>query len=1137
MELNLTWRFGASCRVIAWASVLCWLISGANLWAQRELQEIPDPDPELERTSFELAPGFEVNLYAADPLLAKPIQMNFDHLGRLWIASSSVYPQIKPGETANDKVIVLSDDNRDGRADTTTVFEDGLLIPTAVLPSGRGAYVANSTELLYLEDTDGDGRSDRRQVVLSGFGTEDTHHILHTFRWGPDLRMYMNQSIYIHSHIETPWGVRRMNGGGIWDFQPRSLRLQTFALGLVNPWGTAWDDYGQTFATDGAGGDGINFIFPGFVGVTSPGARRVLNGLNPGKPKLCGLELLGGEHLPPEWRGNLIANDFRAHRVCRYEVRDDGSGFSARELDELIKTRHVAFRPIDVKQGPDGAIYIADWYNPIIQHGEVDFRDPRRDHVHGRIWRVTYRDRAVVPVEPVVDRSNEELLEWLKSEERWRREQAKLALGNRGQAVVEPVRAWWRALPAELTQSRYRLEALWLLTSLEHDDSELYDSLLSDTDFRVRAGATRVVGQRLEDLPNGLQRLATLVRDEHPRVRLEAVRALSGSSDPAACGLALEVLDQPMDRFLEFALWRTVNDLQDIWVPALERGHWDLAQRLDHWIYALQAVDRADVVPMLVKMLDGPKLDAAARRSLLVTLSRLAAPDQLAPVWQQLTSQDSAGDVKLAVLTELLKRPSVGDIDWSKWTALIEGADESLQVAALQGIGQWHGAPMLPIVRRLAQESDSQLVRRAAIAALGRVGSEQDQNWLREFAASDAGAELRGAAVVALSDHDLPAAAKLAVQWLGDQSIDTDSQDLVLGLIRHRDGARRLSDALADQQIRQDAARLALRALESTGRQEPGLAAALSTAGRLDQPRKHWTAAQREAFLRSVLEEGDPGVGESIFRRTAMNCLKCHAIGSAGGAVGPELASVGASAPVDYLLDSLLDPNRKIKENYHSQIVVTKDGQILGGIKLRQSQSALILRNAENQVVEVPLDDIDEQQDGGSLMPAGLTDALTDTELRDLVRFLSELGKSGPYALPTQRYLRSWETAGASPADVAAVARLGVEFLMANPDQLVWLPLAARVNGEVPVDELARVQVRPGEPAWSFLRSSVDVSESVRVKLQLVGADAGLRFWLDGNPISAADLQARELSAGSHTLQVVIDRSQRRGDLQVKVVE
>ncbi|MDF1746866.1 MAG: hypothetical protein P1V19_24460 [Gimesia sp.] len=200
--------------------MLC-LLSTSTTWAQRDLTDIPPVDPELERKSFKVAEGFEVNLYAADPQIAKPIQMNFDAQGRLWIASSEIYPHIKPGEKANDKILVVEDQDGDGTADKTTVFADGLLIPTAVMPGNGGAYVGNSTELLHLKDTDGDGKADVRQTVLAGFGTEDTHHILHTLRWGPGGHLYFNQSIYIHSHIETPHGVRRLNGGGFGSIVPK----------------------------------------------------------------------------------------------------------------------------------------------------------------------------------------------------------------------------------------------------------------------------------------------------------------------------------------------------------------------------------------------------------------------------------------------------------------------------------------------------------------------------------------------------------------------------------------------------------------------------------------------------------------------------------------------------------------------------------------------------------------------------------------------------------------------------------------------------------------------------------------------------------------------------------------------------
>src|SRR5258708_23935428 len=244
------------------STCLIFFLLPSTLFAQSGAK-IPDPDPEIERKSFIVADGFEVNLFAADPLLAKPIQMNFDPQGRLWVASSEIYPHIKPGEKANDKIIILEDTKGTGKADKVTVFADGLLIPTGIEPGDDGAYVANSTELLHLTASKPGGMADRTRVVLSGFGTEDTHHILHTLRWGPDGMLYFNQSIYIHSHIETPYGVRRLNGGGVWQYRPETERLEDFTRGWWNPGGHHFERYGQCYLTDGAGRLGVAHIVPG----------------------------------------------------------------------------------------------------------------------------------------------------------------------------------------------------------------------------------------------------------------------------------------------------------------------------------------------------------------------------------------------------------------------------------------------------------------------------------------------------------------------------------------------------------------------------------------------------------------------------------------------------------------------------------------------------------------------------------------------------------------------------------------------------------------------------------------------------------------------------------------------------------
>src|SRR5690606_38945381 len=191
--------------------------------------------------------------------------------------------------------------------------------------------------------------------------------------------------------------------------------LEVLCKGFVNPWGHSFDEYGESFVTDGAGSEGINYAFPDSVFVTSPGAMRWLTGLNPGSPKHCGLEVISGTHFPEQWSGDLVTSDFRGQRVCRFTIAPSQSSYTSRQQPEVLVSSHIAFRPIDARMRPDGALYVADRYNPIIQHGEVDFRDERRDREHGRIWRVHFPDRPLDKLPEFHSASVEELIELLES--------------------------------------------------------------------------------------------------------------------------------------------------------------------------------------------------------------------------------------------------------------------------------------------------------------------------------------------------------------------------------------------------------------------------------------------------------------------------------------------------------------------------------------------------------------------------------------------------------------------------------------------------------------------------------------------------------------------------------------------------
>lgn len=1127
---------------VAWV-----LLSTSVVFAQRELKDIPIPDPEEERKTFVLPDGFEVNLFAADPKLHKPIQINFDPQGRLWVAASEVYPQIAPGQKPSDKILILEDTNADGTADKTTVFADGLLIPTGVEPGDGGAYVANSTEVVHFKDTDGDGKADQSRIVLSGFGTEDTHHILHTFRWGPDGMLYMNQSIYIHSHVETPYGPRRLNAGGIWQFRPETMRLEVFARGWVNAWGHAFDRWGQSFATDGAGGEGINYVIPGAAYAAAAGVPRLLRGLNPGSPKYCGLEIVDGRHLPDDWQGNLITHDFRGHRVCRFIVSDDGSGFAARQQQDLISSPHVAFRPIDVKQGPDGAIYIADWYNPIIQHGEVDFRDPRRDHTHGRIWRITAKGRKTVPIPKLVGQPAENLLNSLRSPESFERQQAKRVLKEMGRDKVLPALDVWSAKlhPDDPLFEHDRLEALWVYQGLDIPNPGLLEAVLKSKTPQARAAAVRVIPHWKAHLPSALTYLEAAIADAHPRVRLEAVRALSEFREVRAAALALRIADRPLDQFADYALWQTSRDLSATWLPGVAEGSFDFEGSPRRFLFAVKAAGAEAAVPMLMGQLRDGKVPGDLQESFLETIAALGNGDQLKSVFELArTSQGSAENAEtlLRTLASAKRKRNVqpsGDL--VAIADFLKSTHAGLRLAALECAGAWKLQSVRNPISQLALDKQQDAATRiAALQVVAELGGDASLHLLSAAVESDDAEPIQAAALSSLVPLDARRAAKLSLPWLMTSKDPVSQSQVVSAFLQHKGGPDALAEALQNEKLPEDVAKIALRTVTASGRQEAKLAETLSRAGNIVSMPKALSPEEMSALVALIKDTGNAARGEAVFRRAELNCLKCHAIGGAGGKVGPDLVSIGSSAQVDYLVDSILQPNKAVKEGYHSVVVQTDDGKVITGIKLRQTDTDLLLRDIEDREITIPLKKIEEQSPGSSLMPVGLVDKLTRTELVDLVRFLSELGKPGPYAAVTARIVRRWENLQPTDESYTRMYRTSDTQVLSNDQGLVWVPVYSAVGGSIPTADVLdfTMKERLGEAARKvgFLRCRINVTTAGPVGLTINDV-AGLQLWLDGKPLELRDRQELPLTVGEHQIAVSVNLLTRRAPIRFELYD
>jgi mono/diheme cytochrome c family protein/glucose/arabinose dehydrogenase len=520
--------------------------------------------------------GFKVELFASErdfPDLTNPVQMSFDNRGRLWVAVMPGYPHWRPGDPKpNDKLLIFEDTNGDGRADKQTVFADGLHLPIGFELAPEGVYITQQPNLCLLIDDNGDDRADRMEILLHGFDTHDTHHAISAFASDASGAIYLGEGRFLHSQVETPYGPRRCNDGGVWRFDPKSFRLERYSQSdYSNPWGIAFDRWEQTFIADASNGQNW-WGLP--VSAKMPYGIEI-DKWQPFVPKrsrpTAGAEFVSSRHFPDHLQGHyMVCNSIGFLGISLADVIEEGAGFNGRLAGDLIASNDPNYRPVDLEFAPDGSLYFIDWHNALIGHMQHNARDPHRDRDHGRIYRITYPARPLVKPAKIAGATIPELLENLKLPEYRTRYRTRRELrGRPAEQVIPAVRAWAAKLDKRDPNYEHHLgEALWATWAQNRPDAGLARQLLGAQQHQARAAAVSVVRFAFDKIPDAPALLMQAARDPHPRVRLEAIVAASWLDNTDGARVVLEALRQPLDHWMgavtKQILEHTLNDDIDV---------------------------------------------------------------------------------------------------------------------------------------------------------------------------------------------------------------------------------------------------------------------------------------------------------------------------------------------------------------------------------------------------------------------------------------------------------------------------------------------------------------------------------------------------------------------------------------------
>jgi len=944
---------------------------------------------------FEIFDDLEIDQLLAEPLVKQPVFLNFDERGRMWVVQYQQYPhpaglkmtsrdnywravydKIPPPPPnhirGRDKITIHEDTDGDGVFDRHKTFLDGLNIVTSLAHGRGGVWVLNPPYLLFYPDKNRDDIPDSAPAVhLAGFGLEDTHSVVNSLRWGPDGWLYAAQGSTVTAKVTRPGFDENeifSMGQNIWRYHPETRRYEVFAEGGGNAFGVEFDSQGRVYSGHN-GGDtrGFHYVQGGYLRkgfskhgpLSNPYAFGYFNAMPHNKvPRFThNFIVYEGAGLPERYLGRILGVEPIQGRVVMSDRTAIGSSFKTQDTGHPIKTSDRWFRPVDIKAGPDGAVYVCDWYDSQVNHYRN--HEGRIDHQNGRVYRLR-ANKGAASLKPfdLANRTTPELISLLRHKDKWHRQTALRLLGDRKDVSALP--ALKKALAKSLSQAA--LEALWAVNFSGGFTPDFAFETLGHADPHVRLWTVRLLGDECvvtEPLVNRLTRLAK--REPHVEVRSQLAATAKRLPTPQSLPIIRALMEHDSDAgdiYQPLMVWWALESKvgQDV-VKVLElfeeKSLWQKSMVRQHLLSRLirrfaKAGTRADLLNGAKLFELAPNADTAGIlmggfEQAYKGRSMAALPDRLIAA----IAKHGGGSVALG-----LRRGEAKAVDEALRVIADVKAEKLLRIQYTEILGEAPSPKAVPVLLKIVKNEPGSDLKRAALGALKPYGDEQIA---RETIAvyPRLPSDLRLVAGTLLAGRAAFAAAFVKAVKEGEISVTLVSPEVISLLRTHSEN-------------------------NLTGKVNELFISAETDSANLEKE------ITRLARLLGV-KPGSPYAGKKLFNTS---CAACHKLFEQGGQIGPDLSTYQRD-DIDTMLLHIVNPSAEIREGYENFLLTTKDGRVAVGFLVEQDNQTVVLRGLDGQDILLEVNDIKSMKaQGVSLMPAGLLTGYTDDQVRDLMAYL-----------------------------------------------------------------------------------------------------------------------------------------------------